>query len=133
MKRGRTVLQAKRLGIHSCSPDTSLVSAIRTIVDEEVSSLVVADDDGYLLGLISRVEILAAYLAMDDWASQPVSAHMTTKVVVVTPQTLLRDAAQLMLDHRTHQVVVVLEEDGRQRPVALVTDSDLAYHMVKGP
>jgi hypothetical protein len=38
-----------------------------------------------------------------------------------------------MLDHRTHQVVVVLEEDGRQRPVALVTDSDLAYHMVKGP
>ena len=131
MKKGRTVLQAKRYGIHSCSANTSLLVAVRTMVDEEVSSLVVEDDEGCLLGLITRVDILRVHIALDNWASQMVKDHMQRDIPVVTPQTLLADAALLMINSRSRQVVVVLEDGGKRRPVAMLTDGDLAYHMVK--
>jgi CBS domain-containing protein len=131
MKKGRTVLQAKRYGIHSCSANTSLLVAVRTMVEEEVSSLVVEDDEGCLLGLITRVDILRVHIALDNWASQMVKDHMQRDIPVVSPQTLLIDAARLMIDTRARQVVVVLEGDGKRRPVAMLTDGDLAYHMVK--
>ena len=131
MRKGRTVLQAKRLGIHSCGPNMSLVSAIRLMVDDEVSSLVVEDDRGYLLGLISRMEILRAHVEREDWASELVKDHMVTDVLVVTPQDLLMDAARMMIQRDVRQVVIALEEEGRYRPVALLTDGDLAYHLVK--
>ena len=131
MKKGRTVLQAKRYGIHSCSANTSLLVAVRTMVEEEVSSLVVEDDEGCLLGLITRVNILKAHIELDNWASQPVKAHMQSDIPVVTPQTLLAEAARLMITSHSRQVVVVLEDGGKRRPVAMLTDGDLAYHMVK--
>jgi CBS domain-containing protein len=131
MKKGRTVLQAKRYGIHSCSANTSLLVAVRTMVEEEVSSLVVEDDEGCLLGLITRVDILRVHITLDNWASQMVKDHMQRDIPVVSPQTLLIDAARLMINSRARQVVVVLEGDGKRRPVAMLTDGDLAYHMVK--
>ena len=132
LKKGRTVLQAKRLGIHSCIPTTSLVSALRTMVEEEISSLVVLDEDGYLEGIITRMEILGAYLALDEWASELVQDHMTRDGVVVSPHTMLLEAARLMSERQVGQVVVALAEGEKQRPVALLNDADLAYHLVKG-
>lgn len=131
MKKGRTVLQAKRYGIHSCTANTSLLVAIRTMVDEEISSLVVEDDEGYLLGLITRNDVLRVHIDRDNWAAQPVKDHMQRDMPVVTPQTLLLDAARLMTQQRARQVVVALDEDGKRRPVAMLTDADLAYHLVK--
>lgn len=131
MKKGRTVLQAKRFGIHSCSANTSLLAAIRTMVEEEVSSLVVEDGEGNLLGLITRNDVLRVYMAQDRWAAQLVKDHMQHHIPVVSPQTLLIDAARLMVNQRARQVVVVLEDEGKRRPVAMLTDADLAYHLVK--
>jgi predicted transcriptional regulator len=101
------------------------------MVEEEVSSLVVEDDRGYLAGLITRTEILAAHIDLDNWASQCVRDHMRRDVPVVFPSTLLIDAARLMINQGAKQVVVVLDENGQQRPVAMLTDADLAYHIVK--
>jgi CBS domain-containing protein len=131
MKKGRTVLQAKRFGIHSCAANTSLLAAIRTMVEEEVSSLVVEDNEGGLMGLITRNDVLRVYTAQDKWAAQLVRDHMQTDIAVVSPQTMLIDAARLMINRRARQVVVVLEDDGKRRPVAMLTDADLAYHLVK--
>jgi CBS domain-containing protein len=131
MKKGRTVLQAKRFGIHSCTANTSLLAAIRTMVEEEVSSLVVEDNEGSLMGLITRNDVLRVYTAQDKWAAHLVKDHMQTDIAVVAPQTMLIDAALLMINRRARQVVVVLEDDGKRRPVAMLTDADLAYHLVK--
>jgi CBS domain-containing protein len=105
--------------------------AVRTMVEEEVSSLVVEDDEGCLLGLITRVDILRIHIELDNWASQLVKHHMQRDIPVVSPQTLLIDAARMMIDTGARQVVVVLEDGDKRRPVAMLTDGDLAYHMVK--
>lgn len=132
MKKGRTVLQAKRFGIHSCHHNTSLVTAIRIMVDEEVGSLVATDDQGYVTGVITRADILRAHIERDDWAARQVKDHMARDFPIVKPDSRLIDAARAMLDHPLGQVVVVLDEGGKHRPVAMLTDSDLAYHLVKG-
>lgn len=131
MKKGRTVLQAKRLGIYSCSPTTSLLAAIRLMVEEDISGLVVVDHNGYLRGVIRRADVLKVYLDRDDWAVLPVKDFMHTEVPVVTPSALLGDAARLLLSHPMEQVVVALQEGNELRPVAMLTDGDLAYHLVK--
>jgi CBS domain-containing protein len=56
---------------------------------------------------------------------------MTREVVTVAPETLLRDVAHQLLDRHIHRVVVVQADDDRRRPVAVVSGSDLVYHMLK--
>jgi CBS domain-containing protein len=102
------------------------------MVEEEISSLVVQDEEGCLEGIVTRMEILGTYLALETWASELVGDHMTRDALVVSPHTMLLDAAKLMSEHRVSQVVVALAEGEKQRPVALLSDADLAYHLVKG-
>lgn len=102
------------------------------MVEEEVGSLVATDDQGYLTGVINRADILRVYLARDDWAAQQVKDHMQTDVPLARPDSLLLHAANKILTHPLGQVVVVLSDGDKHRPVAMLTDSDLAYHLVKG-
>lgn len=131
MKQGRTVLEAKRFGCQCCSPETPLVEAVTRMVEHDISCLVVTDLDGYLAGIITRNDVLRGYLASDDWQRLPVGGYMTSDVITVTPEDLLSTVANLLLDHHIHRVVVVREESGQQKPVAVVSATDLIYHMMK--
>jgi signal-transduction protein with cAMP-binding, CBS, and nucleotidyltransferase domain len=131
MKQGRTVLEAKRFGCHSCSPDTPLVEAVTQMVDHDISCLVVTGHDGYVAGIITRNDVLRGYLASDEWQRLPVGDYMTQDVITVTPEDLLSTVANLLLEHRIHRVVVVRQENGKPKPVAVVSDTDLIYHMMK--
>lgn len=131
MKQGRTVLEGKRFGCHSCYPDTLLVEAVEKMVNHDISCLVVVEPDGYLTGIITRNDVLQGYLERDDWQTLPVRECMTKSVVTVAPEDLLAKVAQLLLEHHIHRVVVVREEDGHQKPVAVVSAADLLYHVMK--
>ena len=58
----RTVLEAKRLGIVSCKGSDPLEKIAARIADDDISALVVTDDQGYLSGIISRSDLLRAYV-----------------------------------------------------------------------
>ena len=131
MKQGRTVLEAKRFGCYTCYPDTPLVEAVQRMVAEDVSCIVVIEHDGYLSGIITRNDVLRGYLENEDWQSAPVGNYMTKNVITVAPDDLLSHVANLLLEHRIHRVVVAREENGRQKPVSVVSDTDLIYHMMK--
>ena len=131
MKQGRTVLEAKRFGCHCCTSEAPLIDAVTKMVEHDISSLVVTDSAGYLAGIITRSDVLRGYLANDDWQRQPVGDYMTRDVVTVTPEDLLSTVANLLLDHHIHRVVVVRDENGKQKPLSVVSDTDLIYHMVK--
>lgn len=125
----RTVLQAKRLGIVSCKGSDRLEKIAARMADDDISALVVTDANGHLTGIISRSDLLRAYLEADDWRAAPVEQFMTRNVVTVSPDTLLSDAAMLLLGRHIHRVVVVREEDGGMRPIAVLSDSDLVCDM----
>lgn len=52
------------------------------------------------------------------------------EVVVVTRETSVTEAAQLMRQHHVGDVVVVMEEGGRRTPVGILTDRDVVVEAV---
>jgi CBS domain-containing protein len=131
MKQGRTVLEAKRFGCRTCYPDTVLSEVVQHLVEKDISCLVVTDHEGFLAGIITRNDVLRDYLHNDDWQQSRVGDYMTQNVITVKPDDPLESVANLLIDHRIHRVVVVREEEGRQKPVAVVSATDLMYHMLK--
>ena len=126
-----TVMQAKRLGVFTCLPDTSLLDAARRMVAEDVSALVVADAEGGLIGIITRIDLLRAHAAHADWNKYRVGDFMNPNVVTVGLGTTLTEVSATLLSHHIHRVVVVNSEGNKLRPVAVVSAADLVYHMVK--
>lgn len=126
-----TVLDAKRYGVFTCRGKATLQEAARRMVDEDVSALVVVDEDGYLQGVLTHTDLLRAASIVSVWQDQLVETFMTRKVVTMTPEATLADVTQQLLDHCIHRVVVVREEDGRARPVGVLASSDIVYHLVR--
>jgi CBS domain-containing protein len=131
MRTDQTVLQAKRFGIFSCSQDETLQEAAKRMVEEDISALVVVDKEGYLVGIITRIDLLRALTKLEDWEKLLVKDYMNTQVVTVTPQTQLTRVAELLVDKQIHRVVVAREENGKKKPVSVVSAADLVYHMIK--
>ncbi len=132
MQTGRTVLEAKRLGVFACPPDTLLQDAAAQMLAEDISSLVVTDADGYLVGIITRMDILRAYLREGEaWAHAQVADIMSRNVITVRLETTLHEVAEILMRHHIHRVVAVEPEGERLRPVAVVSDGDLVYHLKK--
>lgn len=126
-----SVLQAKRFGVFQCRPDTPLLEAARRMVAEDVSALVVTNAAGHMCGLLSRTDVLRAHLAGPAWATQPVSDVMSTDVVTAGADDSLEAVADRLVEHHIHRVVVVRPEAGGLRPLSVVSDSDLVYHLVR--
>ncbi|MCA9872352.1 MAG: CBS domain-containing protein [Anaerolineales bacterium] len=131
MKRSRTVLESKRYGVFSCRPETTLLSAARQMVREDVSCLIVVDDAGYLAGILSRFDLVRACIESEVWESRLVADLMTAVVVTVSPETTMLEVANLLLEKQIHRVVAVREENGRLRPFSVISASDLIYHMIQ--
>jgi CBS domain-containing protein len=131
MRTDQTVIQAKRFGVFSCDQDKTLCEAGQRMVEEDISALVVVDKEGYLAGIITRTDLLRAFVEDENWDRQPVRKYMNSEVVYVSPQTHLDRVAELLLDKQIHRVVVGREENGKIRPISVVSAADLVYHMVK--
>lgn len=129
--RNLTVLQAKRLGVYTIGPDEDLRDAARKMQEHNVSALVVTDPDGFLAGVISRTDLVRACLRTIDWPTLRVHDCMSADVVTVELDDPMPRVMELLVDHHIHRVVAVEWEDGRPRPVAVLSAADVVYHMAQ--
>ena len=125
-----TVIEAKRYGVLTCQESCTLDEASRRMVDQDVSALIVVDDRECMAGIITRIDLLRAWVAFPDWKEHAVKDYMNPHVVTVPPEATFSDVARLLLERQIHRVVVVREEDGHQRPISVVSAADLIYHLV---
>jgi CBS domain-containing protein len=117
--------------------ETMTLPEARLLLSElNIRRLPVVDDAGDLLGIVTEGDINrisdsancdqnaynAAYLVKD----LPVREFMRRPALTVTPETCLREAAQLMIAHHIHGVPVVLGK----RVIGVITVSDLLRWMV---
>lgn len=94
-------------------------------------SLVVMDEDCGLAGIITESDIVVAHLLNEgktDWATVRVADIMKSKVTTVTPNASIKDAAQLMHDHRIHRVVVT-EENDLCNPIGILSMGDILRYV----
>lgn len=127
----QTVLEAKRYGVLSCTSQTSLSQAAQQMVEEDVSALVVIDQDGSLQGIITRTDLLRALKSDQDWQVHTVSDYMSPDVVTVSEKTSIREVAVILLEQQIHRVVVIKHEQNKILPISVVSAADIVYHMTQ--
>ena len=102
--------------------DSSVLSAVRRMVDFNVGSLLVTDE-GRDIGIVTERDYLRRVtLEGRDERETPVREIISSPLVVVTPQTTVTECMALMTDRRIRHVPVVGEDGG---VVGLVSIGDL--------
>ena len=118
-----SVLDAMRIGIINCHPETSLRDVARIMATYRIHSVVVSEmEGGRALGVISDrdLAIAAATGKHDIMAAQLARAEPVT---VAADDSLAR-ATQLMAEHEVSHLVVIQAHSGH--PVGILSALDLA-------
>jgi CBS domain-containing protein len=92
------------------------------MLDNDVSALVVIDERLNACGVISKTDLIGYY--GKDLSLITAEDIMSPKILTVSPDTLVHEAVQLMLERRVHQLVIVTKGGAHRRPVAIFTTGD---------
>lgn len=139
-----TVGEIMRTELWTVDTQASLEEAQALMEEHTVRRLPVLDEEGELVGILSwgdvreATSVEAAQLpspyapeAGEDWLT--VWEAMTRDPVVVTPESSVADAVELMLTHKIGGLPVVeaLTGPGKRRLVGIVTDTDIFRLVLK--
>lgn len=113
-------------GVQSVTPDTLVEDAAQRMLENEIGSLVVVDEDGKLEGILTTTDFVGIVAASDPKAETTVSRYMTTDVITTTAQATIRDVADSMVEHGFHHMPVVDETAG---VIGMITTADLAVYL----
>ena len=91
-------------------------------------SLVVVDPAGRPVGVVTGSDLLALYRPGE---AATTVAELMQPLLTIGPDASLREAADLMLRHETHRLVVVDPERPDGMPLGLVSTSDLVAEMAE--
>ncbi|HYN91080.1 MAG TPA: CBS domain-containing protein [Thermoleophilaceae bacterium] len=123
-----TVVDAMRLGVVSCPPDTPLRDVARIMATYRIHCVVVAEvADGAPLGVIADIDVAAAAAAGGDAVAGTLAR---TEPISVSPDDSLEHAAKLMAGHEVAHLVVVQPHSGH--PVGILSALDLAGALAWG-
>ncbi len=108
---------------------TPIDRAARRMVQTDLKRLPVIDEQGRLVGMLSRVDVLHSLvnappgmIAQTQASGTTVGEVMSLNMPTVDEDTLLPDIVDKMVDGDWRRVIVV---DRHERPVGLITDGDL--------
>jgi len=116
---------------YTCAPDMSVTEALRLMKEKKIRRLPVLDSHGKLVGIVSDKDLLYAspspVTSLSVWemnyllAKLKVEEVMTRKVLTVTEDTPLEEAARIMADNKIGGLPVMRGET----MVGIVTETDL--------
>jgi CBS domain-containing protein len=112
--------------LHTVTPDTLVEDAAAVLLDNDVSSvLVVDDDDGGLVGILTSTDFVDIVAKSQPKAETTVERYMTRDPITAGAQDDVAAVAATMLEHGFHHVPVV---DG-ETPIGIITTSDFAAYV----
>lgn len=107
------------------SSDTLVADAAQLMLENDVGSVVVTDDDGHLDGILTATDFVTIVSKSKPKAETSVSQYMTTDVVTTTAQEPIRAVAETMVERGFHHMPVVDETEG---VIGVVTTTDLTAY-----
>jgi CBS domain-containing protein len=117
------------LGVLTCGPEAPAETVADTMQAHDVSALVVVDEEGYAVGVISRTDLVNATFVRPyfrHWRGLAARHLMSTPVVSVRAEAPIEDAVRLIQDRKIHRLVVTVLEGRRERPIGILSVTDLA-------
>lgn len=119
-------------GVITCAPETPVIDVAAKLDAHDISALVVVDENGDALGVISRTDLVnARFIApyMKHWRGLSAQHLMTKPVISVSAETTIEEAAQLLFEKHIHRLVVVEKSGYHLHPVGILSVTDLARHV----
>ena len=104
--------------------EKELKSCARLMLEHNVSSLLVLDEDRLLKGIVTKSDLVHSYAmhyAHRKLVEDLVQKYMTKKVLTVGPDEPIQIALMLMTDNKVSRVIVTRN----RRPVGIITGRDL--------
>ena len=111
------------------TPDTLVEDAANELIDNEIGSLVVTDENGRVAGILTSTDFVHIVAKSKPKAETTVERYMSTNVSTATAQESIQDAADRMLDLSVHHMPVVDEDEG---VIGMLSTSDLAGYLSQG-
>jgi CBS domain-containing protein len=125
-----TVADVMSDAILVCRDKTPVASAARAMTTTRYRSVVVVDARGKALGVMSERDILPL-IKNGSVDEKLVVADVMHKMLAVDMHASLRVAADLMIKHHHHRVIVVDESDPESFPLGVVSTFDIVAEMAK--
>lgn len=111
--------------LHTVTPDTLVEDAAAVLLENDISSALVVDDDGALVGILTTTDFVDIVARSQPKAETTVDRYMTTDPITAGAQDSVSSVASMMVEHGFHHVPVV---DG-DVPIGIITTSDLAAYV----
>jgi CBS domain-containing protein len=130
----RTVGEVMHQGVLTCLRDTPIQDVARRMADQDVSALVVVNDEGLMVGLISRTDLVNARLYEQywkNWRGLTAGHVMVTDVVAARPSDTLQQVSKLMMERHIRRVVVVEENVHGLKPTGVLSITDLVRDIAR--
>jgi CBS domain-containing protein len=123
-------------GVITCHPETPVAEVAATMDSQDISALVVVNEHGAAVGVISRTDLVNARFVqpyMKHWRGLNAEHLMTKPVISVSVDTTINEAVQLLNEKRIHRLVVVEKASDNRRPIGILSVTDLAKHVSDKP
>lgn len=130
----RIVGEVMHPGVLTCKRETPIQDVARNMSENDVSALIVVNDDGHMVGLISRTDLVNARLYEQywkHWRGLTAGHIMITDVVAVRPEDTLQHASKMMMERRIHRVVVVEELNEGVKPIGILSVTDVVRDIAR--
>jgi CBS domain-containing protein len=118
----RIIKDFMQRGVVTCRVGATAAEVARIMLDNNVSAVVVIDERLDACGVISKTDLIGFYGR--DLSAITAEDIMSPKILTISPDTLVHEAVQLMLEHKVHQLVIVTQAGAHRRPVAIFTSGD---------
>jgi CBS domain-containing protein len=112
--------------LHTVTPDTLVEDAAQVMLDNEIGSVLVVDEDNQLQGILTTTDFVTIVAKSQPKAKTTVATYMSTDLITAGAQDTLRYVADTMVTYGIHHVPIVDDEEGL---IGMVTTTDLAAYL----
>lgn len=122
--RPRTVAEVMSRAIVVALPDTRVPELARGMSERRSRSVVVLDRRGRALGVVTGHDLLEA-------DAEVTAEQLMHPPITIAPTATLRAAADSMLEHEVHRLVVADPEESDAVPLGLISTHDIVAEMAE--
>lgn len=102
------ILRGKGSQVISVRTNDCVASITRTLAQHRIGAVLVVENDGQVLGIVSERDIVRAMAGTGEAVMRMTAGQLMTRVLhTVTPQSAVQEALQLMTDRRVRHLPVL--------------------------
>ena len=114
------ILATKGIVVYTILPSQTVHNAVALLARHNIGALVVVDDEGRPVGIISERDVVRALVGGEDVLTKTVDQVMTKTVISALPQDDIQSVMQTMTDKRFRHLPVV--EEGELSGIVSIGD-----------